>query len=106
MDTNRGGRPQPFKDDTFGSASSGNGFDSSQNVAVSFYTLLRAPCLSLLQIYLKAFCGKQSLRTAMSDFRNKHHKIVKCIYVIDQLFDFGLLAIVVFVFLRGLGIVK
>lgn len=36
----------------------------------------------------------------------KHHKIAKCMYAIDQLFNFGLLAIVVFVFLRGLGIVK
>lgn len=100
----RGGKPQKFQDTQYDGAESS--LDNSSNGAINLYNLLRAPCLSLLQIYLHAFCGKQSVRTAMQTFRTRHNYIVRIMYSIDQIFDFGLIAIILFVFLRGLGIVR
>jgi len=105
----RGDRPQKFKDSKYdGGASkpSGNSsLDGSQSTALAFYSLLRAPCLSMLEVYLKAFSGKQSVRTALQDFREEHHYVVRTMYIVDQFFDFALLSVVIIVFLRGLGLI-
>lgn len=72
---------------------------------MQLYSLLRAPCLSLLRLYLGSISGKQGLPTALANFRKDHSKALITMYIADQLFDIFMLGLVIFVFMRGLGII-
>jgi hypothetical protein len=98
----RGSTPTKLKKDT----ATDSNFDQAQGAVMQLYTTLRAPCLSLLKLYLGSISGRQGLQTALASFRDDHPNALRTMYVIDQLFDAFMLGLVIFVFMRGLGIIK
>ena len=100
--SDRGGTPTELKSEEV--YSQGN-LENSVS-ALQLYNILRAPCLSLLKLYLASISGTKLVQTALVDFRKSHPKALKTMYVTDQLFDIFLIGLIIFVFMRGLGILK